>query len=266
MSYQTKTRRDYRNKAGEKLPGVTTVNGAPVNEVQGMVYVAHRFAYDPYLTARNLLCQWISHGTEDVPTDLILNTQCFLKVPIENADYKFQWYDRMQAGTVAHDMIECWFKCKKFDPSKYEEKLIKMAEPAFAAFMEWVSNSSIEIVDTEVELVSEDLQVGGTIDAVARDGQGRLIIPDWKTSKSLRREYLIQIATYGHIWNENFPDDPITGGYHLLRISKPENPDEVETHVPSFHHHHWKELPGCVEAFRHLKALFDINKKIKNLL
>jgi hypothetical protein len=56
------------------------------------------------------------------------------------------------------------------------------------------------------------------------------------------------------LFEENFPDDPITSGYHLVRF------DKVHADI---HYHHWGELERAWLAFRHLRALYDIDIELK---
>jgi hypothetical protein len=50
------------------------------------------------------------------------------------------------------------------------------------------------------------------------------------------------------------PDDPITAGYHLLRFDKV---------YGDFHAHWWAELERAWIAFRHLRALYDIDVELR---
>ena len=88
-------------------------------------------------------------------------------------------------------------------------------------------------VKTEINLVSEKYQFGATPDCVG-------VVIDKLASSRLedrRRnlsDMLIQLAAYRTAWEENFPDQPLEGGFHLLRIGKED---------ASFHHHHWGHCP-----------------------
>jgi hypothetical protein len=64
---------------------------------------------------------------------------------------------------------------------------------------------------------------------------------------------LWQIAAYGVLWEEHHPDQPITGGYHLIRFSK-ESAD--------FAHYHYGELEDARQMFLGLVPLFSLDKKI----
>ena len=64
----------------------------------------------------------------------------------------------------------------------------------------------------------------------------------------------VLIAAYKQLWEENHPDRPITGGYHLLRFDK-EHAD--------FTHHFWTELDEAWSQFQIFRQAYDIDKRLK---
>lgn len=160
-----------------------------------------------------------------------------------------------EAGTLAHEMVEAHIKgLPKPDLTKYPIEIADLASQGFDNYLSWANNNRIEIVEQELSLVSEKYEFGGTIDAIGIDSQGRRCIIDWKNANAVYSDYLIQIATYGKLWEENYPDKPITGGYHLCRFSK-EHAD--------FAHHFWSELDDAWELFKLYRQAYDLDKKIK---
>jgi hypothetical protein len=77
---------------------------------------------------------------------------------------------------------------------------------------------------------------------------------DWKTSNGVYPDYLIQIAAYRQLWEENNPLKLLTGGFHLLRFSK-EHAD--------FAHHYWSELNDAWDQFVLFRRSYDLDKIIK---
>ena len=159
-----------------------------------------------------------------------------------------------QAGTCAHDMIECDIKGKEFDPSLYPVKILEDAQGAFDSYLRWKETSAFKPIETEVSLVSEKMQVGGTLDCVGTLND-RIRIVDWKTSKDVYEEYILQGATYVAIWNENYPEHPATG-FDILRVGK---------EIAMFAHHSYDDFPGVIEMFMHLRKVYDLKKQIKKL-
>jgi len=172
----------YRNAAGERIPGVTTIIGR-FKESGGLL-------------------QWaFKQGQAGVP-------------------HLYHERDKAaEAGGIAHDMIEAHILKKPFpDCMQHPEELQKKARNAFEQYLEWRGQTSIEILETETPYVSEAHQFGGTIDALGRDAKGRTILLDWKTSNAVYQDYLIQLAAYALLLEECTVHRP--QGFHLLRISK----------------------------------------------
>lgn len=155
-----------------------------------------------------------------------------------------------EQGTLAHEYIDAHIHGQ--EPA-LDEQNAAQAATAYRAYLGWEQNYQIEFVATEITLVSEEYAFGGTIDAVALIGNS-LCLVDWKTSNAVYPDHLIQLAAYGQLWNENNPDRPITGGYHLCRFAK-ENGD--------FSHHYWPDLSEAWEQFTLFRRAFDIDKGLK---
>lgn len=169
---------------------------------------------------------------------------------IDGIDYRRVRDDAASAGTMAHEAVEAWVKG---DPIGFSSDEIGIrAERAFGAFLEWADQTQLKIVQAEVPLLSHRHRFGGTLDAMLV--RGRLSLGDWKTSNGVYAEYLLQIAAYGILWEENYPDQPIEGGYHLLRFDK---------NFGDFSHRWWAELETAKRAFIHMRALYDDMQELK---
>ena len=110
-----------------------------------------------------------------------------------------------------------------------------------------------KIIATENSYVSEKYQFGGTIDAIGKDTQGRIVLVDWKTSNSVYQDYLIQLAAYALLLEECAPEWTPTG-FHLLRVSK-ESAD--------FAHYYFGELEEAKRSFILMRELYDLDAKLK---
>ena len=169
----------------------------------------------------------------------------------EGKDYREERDNAANAGTLAHSAVEAWIHQK--EPSfEGSAELVDRAKLSYGAFLEWAGQTQLSVTHSEVSLLSENHRFGGTLDAILV--RGTRAIGDWKTSNALYPEYLIQIAAYGKLWEENFPQDPITGGYHLLRFDK--------THG-DFTHKWWGELETAWQAFLRLRDLYEFDKELK---
>ena len=166
-------------------------------------------------------------------------------------------YEKEEAdvGTLAHLMIDAEVKGTKLKLEDFPVKIIEQAQACFENFIKWRERHDFEPIETEISLVSEEHKYGGTIDCIAMI-DGKLSIGDWKTGKDVYEDNIIQIVCYAKLWDENFPENPIEGGYHMIRTGK---------EIAMFDYRVYFEFPGAWEVFLHLRALYDLHKEIKKL-
>ena len=159
---RVKTHIVYKNKEGERIPGVTTVLG-----ILNKPALIH-WAWD-------LGCKGI--------------------------DYKTFRDDKADIGTLAHEMILCHFKKETPDTSCYSQNQIDLAETCFLKYLDWEKGKSIEPILLEQPLISETFQYGGTIDNYCFLN-GVKVLMDYKTSKAIYDENFMQVASYKQLINE----------------------------------------------------------------
>jgi hypothetical protein len=175
----------------------------------------------------------------------------------------YEGSDILAIGTCVHSMCEAWVKGdepmlvleKALDEETVNDKSTFRAQAAsaYSAFEFWCKGTQLEIVDCEVAVISEAHRYGGTLDFIGKLN-GKLVLGDFKTSNGVWPEYLCQLAAYAKAYEET-TGNKIDGGYHLLRFSK-ENGD--------FGHHFYPSLDDDAwPAFLHLRALYDLNEKLK---
>lgn len=172
----------------------------------------------------------------------------------QGLDYRQTRDSAADAGTLAHAMVEADIRGTAApDLTQYQPELVAKAQSSFSAYLEWKSQTKLKPFHTEMPLVSKKWLFGGTIDAVQLDNKVALL--DWKTSNGIYQDHLIQVGGgYSLLWEENFPNQPITGGFHILRFSKVDG---------DLTYHHWNNLDMAKEAFIHMRLLFEIDKKLK---
>ena len=122
-------------------------------------------------------------------------------------------------GTLAHIMIEEFIKGGVVKLDDYTPNEISQAKTAYYGFYNWIANNNVEFHETELKLVSEEYQFGGTFDAIC-EVNGKLVICDWKTSNDVHSEFLIQLGAYRQLIKENLDHD--IRGAILLRLDKEE--------------------------------------------
>jgi len=178
----------------------------------------------------------------------------------QQLDYRVVRDSAADAGTAAHAMVEAYALGSVFDPSPFKPEILEKAKGAYDGFLAWAGQTGLKIIKTEQALVSEKYQYGGTLDAMLV--QNQLAIGDYKTSNHVYGDHICQLAAYGQLWDENNSDLPITGGYHLLRFSKPEHPDDGV----SFTHHYWSDLSIPLKMFLHLREAYALDSRVKKMV
>src|SRR3990167_8366902 len=204
----------YRLKDGTKVPGTTTIIGR-FKESGGLIHWAWNLGK-------------------------------------EGKDYRKVRDDAANIGTLVHDRVEKFVKNEDFVyPDSVSEEDRQKVESGFDAYRSWQEQSKIEVIETEMQLVSEEFHFGGTPDAVGRIGDS-LVLLDWKSSNSVYGDYLVQLAAYGNLLRE-VRNMELTG-FHLCRFSK-EHGD--------FSHHYYQDLSEAWEGFKHMRSLYDIMNRLK---
>ena len=208
----------YKNSEGKRIPGVTTVIGSNLGWNKGPLM---HWAWEEGINGRD-----------------------FRQTRDEAAD----------TGTIAHAMVEAELKGKDWremvDMRGVTDDMVLKALNALEAWQQWARLFSFHLVGSEISLVSEKHQYGGTIDVATI--QDSLCILDLKTSNAVYEDHKIQLAAYQNLWDENNPDNPCKGLY-LLRLGKNDG---------SFAYYYWPDLSPAWEAFQCLRELHGLKKKI----
>lgn len=172
----------------------------------------------------------------------------------QGKDYRKVRDEAADAGTIGHALVDAAIKgIDAPDFSAFPEDVAARGRMSFAAYRQWRDMSKLQIVSSEVAMVSERHRFGGTVDAVGHLNNGGLAILDWKCAK-LYPDYLYQVAGYGLLWNETYPDDPITGGYHLVRFNRD---------TGDFHHAYFADLQRETAGFLLKRDLYDNMRETK---
>jgi hypothetical protein len=203
----------YRNAAGDKIPGASTI-AKLVSDPGGLIHWAY---------------------------------QC----GVDGIDYRDARDAAATAGTLVHEAAEHWKQGRPYE-FKGPPAVTAQAQQGFANFVEWTQQTKLKIEETEVSLVSEKFQFGGTFDATLIGGKRAMC--DYKSASRLYEEHLVQLAAYGALWDEHHPSAPIDGGFYLLRFSRT---------TADFTAHRFGELDDAWAAFRACRTLYDLRAKLK---
>lgn len=158
------------------------------------------------------------------------------------------------AGTLAHSLAEADIKGKPLPSLEgIDEETRAKVSAAFEAYKMWKASTRLEVVASEIPLVSETHRYGGCLDAiVVFDGAAGIL--DFKSAKRLYKKTVAQISAYEHLWSEAHPDLPIKHR-HCLRWDE----------TGGFHHHaisdEWSATGWLI--FHHSLELYRLAKLIK---
>lgn len=207
--------------AGKKIPGVTTIIGR-FKESGALINWAYK---------QGRLHEALVRDGKPAPKSLyeVVN-------------------DAAEIGTIVHARVDDDIHSRPYTLDGEDERV----HVAFSAYLKWKATTNALVVATEMMLTSTQYQYGGTPDAIA-SVDGHLCLLDWKTSKAVYSDHLIQLAAYRQLWNENHPSEPLTGGSHLLRFDKI---------TGEFDHHYYANLDAAWEQFKLLRKAYDIDKEL----
>jgi len=177
----------------------------------------------------------------------------------DGKDFRETSKGEADVGTVAHGFIEAELKNQPYSldlilagrPPEMRAKV----DACISAWHEWREQSQLQMIGSEVSLVSERYRYGGTLDiATVMTRRGIL---DLKTGSGTYADHLIQVVAYGMLWEEAHSGEAVEE-YHLLRLGKTDG---------SFHHHRYPAdaLECAREAFLRARELYDLVAPLKKM-
>lgn len=193
----------YKTADGKRCPGVTTVLGA-LDKSALLPWAAGLEREHVIDLAASLMREAEARG-EIYDTAEALASDMRARL---SGEYAFEAKRDKAAdlGTITHARIEAWLNGQELDPDGLPEDLFAASVHGFERFREWWFEAGLTTVATEKALVSERFRVGGTLDVVARDTNGFLVLVDIKTSNATKSwpypSVIGQVAAYASIWNE----------------------------------------------------------------
>lgn len=106
-------------------------------------------------------------------------------------------------GTLIHLIVESHITREPVDLTDYEEAKILEAENIFFThYLPWEKQHKIELIFCEKQFVSEVYKYGGIIDFYCKLDDKYTIV-DFKTSKSISAEHILQVSSYIQLLQEN---------------------------------------------------------------
>jgi len=210
---KTRAHTRYELADGTKVPGVTTMTGQ---------------------LAKHGLVPWAN------------------KLGLEGIDVR-KFVDELGTiGTLAHYIVECQLKDIEPDLGDFTPNQSEMAQKCVNKFDEWLKENKFKVIETELQLVSEEYFFGGTCDIYC-ELNGKKTLIDLKTSKAVYDEQFTQVSAYKFLLEANgHPVEDV----RIVRIGRNELEGFEDKKVENLKLH-WAK-------FRHLLELYKIDKVIKN--
>lgn len=161
------THTKYKNKAGKVVPSVTTIIGKNLGHNKDMLLAWYAREFE--------------QGRDPRKTS---STAC---------DY----------GTLVHTMIEhhIFGQDEMELPDGVTNADVMKAAEALEWYKKWETDNNVVYLESELMMVSENDQTGGCCDAIAMVN-GVVTLIDFKTSKHLYEDHIIQIGQYRSMIHE----------------------------------------------------------------
>lgn len=141
--------------------------------------------------------------------------------------YFFEKNKATTIGSRTHELIEEFLTTGKFAERilfKTPPSMKKNVSIAFDNFKEWMDNlASQGMFISDIIAMEKPITCpyfGGTVDCICRIN-GRVYLIDFKTSKKISPEYLLQVCAYTWIINSGYVENiPHINGVGIIRVDK----------------------------------------------
>ena len=221
----------YKNAAGKRVPGVTTILGNRKSGTEGLL-------------------SWAN------------------KKGLEGIDYRDARRAAANAGTLVHTMVRRFIdgkQCLTFKGAlarngTYTEEQYEQALVGFSAAQKWLASTKVRFIEQEEPLVSERHQYVGIPDAIGvlpGADEGEYEIYDWKSGK-IYPDHVMQMSAYREVWEDTHLFCTITGA-NLIRFN-------TETGLPEHHRLSLDDLDLGWEGFKRLLEMYRIDQQVNKLL
>lgn len=99
-------------------------------------------------------------------------------------------------GTAIHGMVQWHLRGELGLERGPEPELAQEARWGFDAWKDWWKSSGLKVVATEQPIWDKVGRYAGTIDIIAEDSSGSLLVVDTKSSKAIYDEHHVQVSAY----------------------------------------------------------------------
>jgi hypothetical protein len=117
------------------------------------------------------------------------------KLGLQGIDSRNVAVEATRVGTLTHALIQGFLTGEEVSTQGYTDAQKTAANTAFAGFRSWHAKHDVKLMFSELPIISAEFGYGGTIDALL-EVDGSLALVDFKTSKAISRDYMVQLSAY----------------------------------------------------------------------
>jgi hypothetical protein len=158
-------------------------------------------------------------------------------------------------GTNVHELAQSHIEGLEYDLHGYDD-VVTNCMNKFLNWWEDFKSENFEVIFCEQSFTSKKHKYGGTADLLVKKNDEYILV-DFKTSKYVYSDYLIQGSAYKEMIEEKY-DYPITK-FIVARFGKENDDFEIKTF-------NQKHLEVAFSYFKTLRKAFDQDKKLTQLI
>jgi hypothetical protein len=169
-------------------------------------------------------------------------------------------------GTQAHHLLEHYLRSGDgVQGDAVEDGLLispdldERVVSCYSAGRNWLAANSYETLHLEKLVYSRKFNYAGRLDKLATVG-GVLSLVDWKSSKGIYPEYLLQTAAYVQAYEEEFPDQRVEKRY-LIKLGKDDGEFEAHEFDRTTLDADIRAFNAAITLYQRLKELDGVSRK-----
>ncbi len=184
-------RRDYRDAAGNKLPGVTTVmDGALGWKCAPLMW------WSAGVGAEKAARHVVSRCFEEAPATVEAAETLILEAAaLGRKEHNVRKVKAGDVGSVAHNIAESIITGIPLEREpEWTDALVEAATPNGVRIVEYLKEQNLKPLFTERAFIGPGY--GGTVDLVCLDEKNEHVIVDYKSGRTVSEEVAIQLGAY----------------------------------------------------------------------
>jgi hypothetical protein len=175
------------------------------------------------------------------------------KLGLEGKNYHTELNKAGDIGTDFHNLAELHIKGEHYELP--DDPVVQECFNKFISWWEEFSKEELEIIFTEKSYCCRKYKFGGTADLLVKK-KGEYILIDFKTSKAVYDDHLIQASAYTYMIKEQ--DDIEIDKFILARFGKESGDFQIVDFSKS-------DLNKGFQYFKVLRKAYDLDREVSKL-